>query len=74
MLLEGKIKRVETSRVVVDIGIGEATLPLEQLDFSIKDLHKREVKRRLPVGKQLLVKVRRINKKGRVQLLLEKWL
>ena len=74
MLLEGQIKRIETSRVVVDIGIGEATLPFGQLDFSIKDLYEDEIEERLPEGKRLLARVKRINKKGRIQLLLEKWL
>ncbi len=74
MLLEGKIVRVETSRVVVNIGVSEATLPLDQLNFSIKDLYEDEIEERLPIGKSLLVEVKRINRKGRVQLLLKKWL
>ena len=74
MLLEGQIKRIETSRVVVDIGIGEATLPFGQLDFSIKDLYEDEIEERLPEGKRLLARVKRINKKGRIQLSLERWL
>ncbi len=74
MLIEGQISRVETNRAVVDIGIpNEATLLFDELGLSREELDEYELKERLAPGKRLYVRVKGINKKGRIQLKFEKW-
>jgi ribosomal protein S1 len=71
MYLEGQVVRVEASRVVVDIGIGaEASLPTEKVVPAVRDEYDLEVRFRL--GKRVKVFVSGRNRKGRIQLTMQR--
>ncbi|MGB0384012.1 MAG: TIGR03986 family type III CRISPR-associated RAMP protein [Ardenticatenaceae bacterium] len=67
MYLEGRVTRVESSRVVVDIGVGgEATLQKPHIVPKIRDVY--DLKERFPIDKKIRVWVKGRNKRGRIQL------
>ena len=66
MFLEGKVKRVEPGRIVVDICGEEATLSREAISPPIRDTY--DERERFPTGKLICAWVKRRNKAGRIQL------
>lgn len=71
MRLEGQVVRVESERVVLDIGIGvEVTLPKEKVVPSIQN--EDELRTRFWQGDKIEVWVSGRNKKGRIQLTMQK--
>jgi CRISPR-associated protein (TIGR03986 family) len=71
MYLEGQVIRVEASRVVVDIGVGaEASLPKEKVVPAVRDEYDLEV--RFRPGKRIKVFVSGRNRKGRIQLTMQR--
>jgi polyribonucleotide nucleotidyltransferase len=70
MYLEGRVKRIEKDRVVVDILGHEASLIRERLDPPARDMA--DMKERFPVGKTIWVWVIGRNKQGRLQLTMRK--
>jgi hypothetical protein len=70
MYLEGRVIRVESSRVVVDICGEEATLMLNLVVPPIEDMYDRE--ERFSEGQALRVWVRRRNRAGRLQLTMKR--
>lgn len=66
----GKVTRVESNRVLVDIGLGEpASIAFGQLEGQPNDPD--EVAEVLPAGMAVEARVVNVNKKGRVQLTLK---
>ena len=70
MYLEGRVKRIEKDRVVVDILGHEASLIRERLDPPARDMA--DMEERFPVGKTIWVWVIGRNKQGRLQLTMRK--
>lgn len=66
MVLQGKVVRVESGRVVVDILGQEASLPKDHIEPLIRDDY--DMEERFPTGKTIRVLVRGRNKQGRLQL------
>lgn len=66
MWLMGKVVRVEPNRIVVNVGVDEATLPLDQTKPILRD--RAVLEEQFPPGLQVRVRVRTINQKGRIQL------
>jgi hypothetical protein len=71
MRLEGRVVQIESGRIVVDIGVGvEVTLPKEKVIPPVRD--KDELQRHFRPGKKIEVWVTGRNKKGRIQLTMQK--
>ncbi|MGQ9742421.1 TIGR03986 family type III CRISPR-associated RAMP protein, partial [Chloroflexus sp.] len=70
MYLEGKVVRVETGRVVVEILGHEASITRDRLNPPARDLADMEA--RFPVGKTIRAWVVGFNKQGRLQLTMRK--
>ncbi len=66
MYLEGRVVRVESSRVVVEICGQEASLSIDHIKPPSRDMADRE--ERFPVGKIIRVFAHSVNKQGRLQL------
>jgi CRISPR-associated protein (TIGR03986 family) len=66
MYLKGKVLRVETGRIVVDILGQEASLSRDHIDPPARDEY--DIEERFPVGKVIKVLVRGRNKQGLLQL------
>lgn len=66
MYLEGKVVRVESGRVVVDILGQEASLSRDHIEPPARDEY--DIQARFPTGKIVRVFVRGRNKQGRLQL------
>ena len=66
MYLEGKVLRVESGRVVVDILGEEATLVFENISPPGRD--QEDIEERFAKGKTIRVRVRGRNQRGRLQL------
>jgi hypothetical protein len=66
MWLMGKVVRVEPNRIVVDVGVDEATLPLDQTKPILRD--RAALEEQFAPGTEVRVRVRTINQKGRIQL------
>jgi exosome complex RNA-binding protein Rrp4 len=70
MLLEGRVLRVEASRVVVDILGEEATLLFENISPPGRD--QEDIEERFAKGKTIRARVRGRNQRGRLQLTMRK--
>jgi len=66
MWLTGTVVRIEPSRLVVNIGVDDATLPLDQV--VPRATSREDLQDLFAAGTEVRVQVRRINKKGRIQL------
>lgn len=66
MYVEGKVVRVESGRVVVDILGQEASLSRDHIEPPARDEY--DIQARFPTGKTIRVFVRGRNKQGRLQL------
>lgn len=66
MLLEGKVVRTESARIVVDICGEEATLPKEAISPPVRDDY--DLRERFPKDKVVRVWIKNRNKTGRLQL------
>lgn len=66
MFLEGKVARVESGRVVVEILGQEMSLARDHIEPTIRDEY--DLEERFPAGKIIRVFVRGRNKQGRLQL------
>lgn len=70
MVLMGTVVSVEHNRVVVQLETPDADEASLMLDQIVPDVNQAELAERFPAGSMLQAKVRRINKRGRVQLTL----
>ena len=68
--VQGTVDRVDQNRVVVTILDEEATLLFEQIHPSLRDQY--EAEERFPSGRMIKAWVRRVNKRGRIQLTMER--
>lgn len=66
MTVKGTVLRVEESRVVIEILGEEATLQKVEIQPAVRDRY--DMEERFPVGKIIRSQVKRINKRGRIQL------
>ncbi len=66
MYMEGKVLRIESGRVVVDILGEESSLAFQQITPPIREQY--DLEERFPVGRVIQVVVLGRNKKGRIQL------
>lgn len=69
MWLKGTVKAIEATRLVVALGFADASLVLDQISPPAQTSS--EIESRFKIGIELEVKVRRINKKGRIQLTMQ---
>ncbi|MCB9139700.1 MAG: TIGR03986 family CRISPR-associated RAMP protein [Caldilineaceae bacterium] len=72
MTLEGTVIRVEQNRVVVQLDVpdvGESSLMIDQIFPKPADAA--ALAERFPIDQKIVVQVRRINKRGRVQLMIK---
>ncbi|MCB0128319.1 MAG: S1 RNA-binding domain-containing protein, partial [Caldilineaceae bacterium] len=68
--VSGQVIRLEESRVVVDLFGEEATLQNEEIRPALRDHYDKE--ERFPIGRMIQAQVKRINKRGRIQLTMSK--
>lgn len=70
MYVRGVVVRVEPERVVIDLGVDEATLQKDEIVPRVRD--RADMEERFPKGAEVPLWVRRINERGRIQLTMKR--
>lgn len=70
MYVRGVVVRVEPERVVIDLGVDEATLQKDEIAPRVRD--RADMEERFPKGAEVQLWVRRINERGRIQLTMKR--